>query len=137
MAKKTANKPTEAELLDRLNALTKQVESLTNVVAQAQTTKSEKPKASQTTQEWKTVQENTVKKDGVPVAYSKVIQKGNKKQLLLSVYSRPIQNPRGDVADLPEGTVKAKRNGKTVYYIPKKAIKVESKADLNALLKGF
>lgn len=125
---------TTDQLLAQLAALTDQVGQMQKALAKADARASPKGRGKKTVSavpEYETVEELTLGSKAEPRAYVRSLSDGKRTKVLLSVYSRPIGNPRGSVSDLPQGTVKV--SGK--YRIPKKAIVVESATDAKALIE--
>ena len=124
---------TTDQLLAQLAALTDQVGQMQKAL-KADARASPKGRGKKTVSavpEYETVEELTLGSKAEPRAYVRSLSDGKRTKVLLSVYSRPIGNPRGSVSDLPQGTVKV--SGK--YRIPKKAIVVESETEAKALIE--
>lgn len=125
---------TTEQLMSQLASLTAQVSQMQKALASSDARASPKGRGKKTVSavpEYETVEELTLGSKAEPRAYVRSISDGKRTKVLLSVYSRPIGNPRGSVSDLPTGTVKV--SGK--YRIPKKAIVVESATEAKALIE--
>lgn len=94
------------------------------------------------TEEWKTVKENVLKREGRPVAYA-LIQKKKGSKDRRAVIGGYCSIPASKVSDVKEYFIKhthKDKKGKKVkgYYVPRKRGSIVlSKGEVSSLIKGF
>ncbi len=129
MAKKTME-----DMQKELEDLKKKYEQL---VSDKPQTKAEKPP------EWETTEQNIIKKEGQPLAYSMVQKQGNKKRIVMGSYARILKNNlKGEPKTKADGWIKTKvevKGKKTdAYYVPmRKGHITLDPAQFKELSKGF
>ena len=94
------------------------------------------------TEDWETVKENVLKREGRPVAYA-LIQKKSGSKDKRAVIGGYCSIPASKVSDVKDYFIKhtyKDRNGKEIkaYYVPrKKGSVVLSEGEISSLIKGF